>query len=271
MPMNLNDLRQKPHLSASGVQDYVDCGLLYKFSRIDKIPPESTPAEMILGSAIHRALADFYQVLKSGRKLTANELETAFEKYWRFLTHGKEDIEYKEGKDFDTHLLEGKNLLNVFHQELPSDEFQIIGVEQAFNFMLDGLQVPVIGIFDLVLEDSSGTIIIVDHKSTSKSYSDKEVNKNLQMSIYKIAAQANGFHDREILLRLDCLIKTKQPKFSQFWTSRSEIDEIKAAKLIKSVWDGISKCVFVPNPAHWKCENCSYSRICHEWFVGNHE
>ena len=35
--MELGELRQQPHLSASGIGDYVECSLLYKFSRIDKL------------------------------------------------------------------------------------------------------------------------------------------------------------------------------------------------------------------------------------------
>ena len=31
--MSLTELRQKPHLSASSIGDYVECGLLYKFGR----------------------------------------------------------------------------------------------------------------------------------------------------------------------------------------------------------------------------------------------
>ena len=37
---HISEIRGQPHLSASSVNDYLDCGLLYKFSRIDKIQPE---------------------------------------------------------------------------------------------------------------------------------------------------------------------------------------------------------------------------------------
>ena len=35
--MDIHELRKKPHLSVSAINDYIDCGLLYKFSRIDKL------------------------------------------------------------------------------------------------------------------------------------------------------------------------------------------------------------------------------------------
>ena len=38
--MLLSELRQTPHLSASSIGDFIECGLLYKFGRIDRIPME---------------------------------------------------------------------------------------------------------------------------------------------------------------------------------------------------------------------------------------
>jgi putative RecB family exonuclease len=264
--MDIHKLRSQPHLSASAINDYCDCGLRYKLSRVDLLPPESTPAEMVLGSAIHRALADFYQELKSGRNLTANELETAFENHWRFLTHDREDIEYKESRDFDTHLLEGKNLVNVFHREFKPDGFKIIGIEQPFSFNLEGLPVPIIGVYDLLVE-SEGVITICDTKTSQRAFSNADVDKNLQMTIYHLS-KANGHNDREkILLRLDVLIKTQTPKFAQYYTSRDEVAEIKATKKIMAVWDGICKNVFIPNTESFKCPSCSYRSHCEAWFM----
>ncbi|NTU61023.1 MAG: hypothetical protein HGA95_01645 [Caldiserica bacterium] len=37
--MKLSDIRNTPHLSSSSVNDYIECGLLYKFGRIDKKIP----------------------------------------------------------------------------------------------------------------------------------------------------------------------------------------------------------------------------------------
>jgi len=38
--MDLTTLRQQPHLSSSSIGDYVECSLLYKFGRIDRLPME---------------------------------------------------------------------------------------------------------------------------------------------------------------------------------------------------------------------------------------
>lgn len=269
--MDIKSLRVKPHLSVSGINDYCECGLLYKFNRIDKLKPESKSAELAFGSSIHTVLAEFYNCLITGRKLTVEHLEEIFETQWRFLAQDNEEIQYKPGKSYDSMLLEGKSLLKTFIKELQLDQSKIIGVEEPFSFMMEGLSIPIIGVYDLVLEDESGVITIVDHKTSSKSYGNKDVDQNFQMTVYNLAAKNNGFADRQILLRLDCLIKTKVSKFSQYYTSRSEMDEIKAIKKILSVWDGICKGVFIPNPESWRCASCGYAGVCDAWFMGNYK
>jgi superfamily I DNA/RNA helicase len=93
------------------------------------------------------------------------------------------------------------------------------------------------------------------------------VEKNFQLTVYNIAARANGFEDREILLRLDCLIKTKTPKFEQYYATRSEIEERKAIKKILAVYEGIQKGVFVPNDGSWKCAGCAFKKPCEKWLT----
>ena len=86
--------------------------------------------------------------------------------------------------------------------------------------------------------------------------------------MYQIAAKHNGYGDREILLRFDTLIKTKTPKFEQYWTTRSELDERRLIKKAAQVWDGITKGVFVANDTSWKCKGCAYKQACDEYLEG---
>ena len=256
--MDLIKLRDQPHLSVSAIQDYLDCSLMYLFSRVLKLPPEFKADALVFGSAVHAVLAEFYGELKTtGKKMSVNQLQEIFETHWQRLALNREDIQYKEGKDYDTLLLEGKELLAVFHQKLPEDEGTIIAIEEPFTFWIDGLPVPILGVWDLLLEDESGVITVVDHKTSSKAYSNADVDKNFQLTVYHTGAKANGFSDREVLLRFDCLIKTKSKKFEQYYSTRSEMDGKRAAKKILAVWDGIQKQVFIPNDDSWKCAGCS--------------
>jgi len=264
--MELNEMRKKPHLSASSINDYLDCGLLYKLGRILKLQPEIRPDALEFGSIIHKVLAEFYKHKLEGEIVPLLDLQILFEALWKKATENGPEITYKDGKNAEILLHEGKNLLSAYYQKLPRDDFQVIAIEEPFQFTLPNFPIPIIGVLDLVEEDEAGAIIITDWKTSSHAYSADEVDKHLQLTVYHLAARANGYSDREILLRFHCLIKTKAPKFEEYFTTRSEIDEIRAAKKIRHVWEGISKGVFIPNES-WKCKGCSYKGHCDAWFA----
>jgi len=266
--MDLWELKKEPHLSASSVNDYVECGLLYKLGRIDHIPLEFKSDALEFGSIIHLVLEEFYQEKMIGNKLLLKDLHASFESHWRKAAEGREDIQYAEGKDFETLLMDGKDLLTAWYNKLPQDDFRVLAIEEAFRFTIPNLPVPIIGAIDLIEEDESGTIIVTDWKTSGRAFSADEVDNNMQLTIYQMATKANGYGNREILLKFDALIKTKTPKFEPYWTVRSEIDERRVTKKILQVWEGITKRVFVPNDTSWKCKGCAYKNACDEWFLG---
>jgi putative RecB family exonuclease len=159
-------------------------------------------------------------------------------------------------------------LLTAWYSKLTDDKFKILAIEEAFSITIPEIPIPIIGAMDLVEEDESGTVIITDFKTSGRAYSRDEVDQNQQLTMYKIAAKKNGFGDREILLRFDTLIKTKTPKFEQYWTTRSELDERRLIKKASQVWEGISKGVFIGNDTSWKCKGCSYKTACNEFLEG---
>lgn len=259
--------RNISHLSASSINNYLECGQQYRFSRLEKLPAEFTPDNLIYGATIHKVVAEFYQIRKDGNHLPLPEMLEKFEEYWRAAAEDQPDILYSEGKDFETLLKEGLELLKVFHTNLPEDHFQVLAIEQPFQFSAEGLRVPIIGIFDLVEEDASGTIIVSDLKTSSRAYSTNEIDKNLQLTLYQLAVKHDGYHDREIILRLDCLIKTKKPRFEQYYTFRTPEDEQRLLKKIRKVYEGIARGVFIPNDTNWKCPNCAFKSYCDSWFA----
>jgi putative RecB family exonuclease len=265
--MLLSELRQQPHLSASSVGDYIECGMLYRFGRVDRLPMEFVSSDLEFGSVIHIVLAECYQAKMTGDKLTLKEIHESFRQHWHRVAEGREDIQYPEGKNFNTYLMQGVDLLTAWYSKLPDDNFKVIGIEQAFSFELADIPVPIIGAIDLVEEDESGAIIITDFKTAGRAYSIDEVDNNMQMTVYQLAMKSNRFGGREMLLKLDCLIKTKKPRFEQYYTTRDYVDELRLIRKIEKVWEGISNEVFVPNDTSWRHKNCPYRKTCDEWFL----
>jgi putative RecB family exonuclease len=265
--MNLAELRKTPHLSASGVNEYVECSLLYRFGRIDRLPMEFVAAELEFGTVIHKVLEEFYRAKMIGERRLLKDLHELFRALWKKATTERTDIQYQEGQTAEMLSMLGVDLLSVWFNKLQDDNFQVIAVEEAFSFNLPDVPIPIIGGIDLVEEDESGAIIITDFKTSGRSYSVDEVDRNQQLTVYQMAMKRNGHAGHEILLKFDCLIKTRSPKFESYWTTRSETDEIRMERKIRQVWSGINKGIFIPNDTSWKCPRCHYRKACDEWFL----
>lgn len=265
--MTLSELRKTEHLSASSIGTYVECSLLFYFSKILKLPMEEKSDNMEFGSSIHWVLEQYYQEKLIGEKLLLKDVHELFEKSWKMRAEDKTDISYTKGNDFKSLLMLGIDLLTVWYNKIPSDNYTILGIEQAFSFYLPGIEVPFIGGIDLIEEDAAGTIIVTDHKTSARAYSADEVDQNQQLTLYQMALKSMGYADREVLLKFDTLIKTKTPKFEQYWTTRSEIDEHRLIRKSVKVWEGIKAGIFIPNDTSWKCSSCAYKSACDEWFM----
>lgn len=264
--MDIKELRKQPHLSVSSINSYIECGLQYKFSKIEKQKPDFLSDNLVFGSCIHRILAEFNQEKMMGNVLTSDELETMFKQDWERSAKDKEDIEYSKGKSYRILLNQGVKLIAEFIKSVPENDNTILAIEEPFEFHIEGLDIPLIGVMDLVEEDPDGSLIITDYKTSKRSMAISEVDKNFQLTVYYTAAKANGYADREVNLKFDCLIKTQKPKFEQIYTNRSYDHTARALKKIKYVYDGILKGVFVPNDNSWRCSGCSYKSHCDNWF-----
>jgi len=197
------------------------------------------------------------------------EVQNAFEEFWQMEAKDRDEIKYSKGKDYESYLIQGKEMIAAWYNELQDDEFKIVGVEVGFSFEVPGIPVPVIGYIDLLEEEvESKTLIVTDFKTAARNFSAGEIDQNMQMTVYDLAVRSNGYSDWDILLRLDCLIKTKTPKFDQHYSIRTEYDRKRLIKKFQNVWEGINKGVFIPNDTSWKCKGCAYKSACQDWFEG---
>jgi len=265
--MKLQEFRKGPHLSASSIAEYMECGLSYRFSRIDHLKPEFHSDNMIFGSCIHQALADFHQERITGTILTLQELQDKFIYYWGIRAFDNPEIKYKQENSFQGFIEQGKALLEVYRENFHDHNLTVLAIEEPFKVYLEGIPIPVIGVMDLVEEDEQSNIVITDFKTAARSYSDKDVDKNPQLTLYHLASRINGYENRNIIMKLDVMVKTKIPQFKRYYTIRNHWDEIKIVRKISEVWKGISKGVFIPNDTSWKCNECSYKTACNDWYV----
>lgn len=265
--MDIFELRKQPHLSVSSINSYLNCSLMYKFSRIDKFKQDYLSDNLIFGSTIHKVLAEYNQEKMIGNLLSFEDLEEIFRKEWEDAAKDNDEIQYSKNVSYRILLNQGIKMLQTFIDRVPENNATIVAIEEPFIFNIEGMDIPIIGIMDLVEEDEDGTLTITDYKTSKRSMAIRDVDNSFQLTVYYTAAKANGYADRDINLKFDCLIKTQKPKFEQIYTARLDIHSLRAIKKIKHVWDGIQKGVFIPNDTSWFCSYCSYKSYCNEWYA----
>lgn len=268
--MDIHELRQQPHLSFSAINEYLNCGLKYRFSRVDKVQPEFVPDVLVFGRCIHQVLEEFNHQRLIGEIPSLSTLTGIFETCWDKAVEDSH-VKYSKGKDFQTLRQEGTALIRQFYENQSADDYQILAIEEPFSIQLDALSYPIIGSVDLIEEDSDGTLIITDYKTAGRAFSQAEIDQNMQLTLYQMAMGQNGFSDRDMILKLDCLIKTQTPKYEQYYTVRNHSDISKLLNVIKSVSKGIAHEVFTPTATGWMCTNCGFKTHCDQWLTGEEQ
>jgi len=165
-------------LSYSAISTYLQCPLQYKLIYIDRLKrlPKSY---FSFGRSLHNTTAYFY----SATFTEPPHLSKLLEYYGRnWVSEGYKSKE-EEKENFEL----GKVILGVFHKVNSEDYKKPLVVEYSFNVNLDGIILT--GIIDRVDKLPSENLEIIDYKSGKSFPSENELSKDLQLSLYHIAAE----------------------------------------------------------------------------------
>ncbi len=171
------------YLSYSQIETFKTCPLHYKLKYILKIPTPQSPAQSF-GTSIHATLKDFYEAVGSGQKPTEKLAEELLIKNWirdGYQNKNHEQKMIKEGNKFLASYLE-----NFFDKNrIP------VAMEQPFLIPLTATgerPLKIGGKIDRIDDLGGGNIEIIDYKTGANVPSEKEVNHDLQLTFYALAA-----------------------------------------------------------------------------------
>jgi putative RecB family exonuclease len=234
---------------------YLRCPLQYYFRYVCglKMPPTG---DMTLGRTVHGALEDIYrQKIESGQDLPLDRVCDSFSDRWE----NEAQLTLFQGDESAGHLKdEGVRLLGVYHSTV-APTVQPAEVEREFLVDTGATELPLKGYIDLI--DSNGTII--DHKTTKRSFPQDAAQKDLQLTAYAMAYR-QLYGQPENGLRLDALVRNKQPKVQQLATARSQADVDRFLRLAGQVERAIKAEAFYPSD-NYMCGVCGYGEMCGEW------
>ena len=165
-------------LSYTQIALYQSCPLHYKLQYIDGLKPKDK-WYFSFGSTLHLCAQYFFKV-RVPPSPSLEELLQFYEQNW--ISEGYESAE--EEANYETY---GREILSKFW-EIHSADFRMpVAVERIFYIDIEGVKLR--GYLDRVDKLDSGRLSIVDYKSNQGLFTQDDLEKNLQLTLYQLAAE----------------------------------------------------------------------------------
>lgn len=169
------------HLSYSAILTFLRNQVEFQKRYIAKVWDNAKTPSLVVGTAFHKAMEEFYRDAPMQEAITAGLKEIEITSDY--------EIDYGKTGSREKMIQEYTNLINKYFEECP--KYEVVDVEQRLESPVNG--VPMVGVIDLVVRNSAGNIDLIDHKTvTSYSPEDEENYKYLlQGYIYLVLAEAH--------------------------------------------------------------------------------
>ena len=243
-------------VSPTGLQTYLECPRKYRYSKVLRIRPVSERTAVSLGTLGHAALEAYYRDGTNPAKAFREVAER-----WKAEQGIEGDEELDRKIDAMEEVLEhypgwvaDKDTFEVLNVEVP---FQVAFGKGRGRFVLNGR-------FDLVVRANTG-LWILDHKFVSSFLPDAELDTNLQVTLYTLAASHlwptetfNGVIINQIKMSMP---KTTEP-FRRDYCYRNAAQLFAAERHLEDVLSRLRKERSYPPYPGKHCTWCSYRSLC---------
>ena len=232
-------------LNPSAVEAFRGCPQKYLFSYLWSLQ-EGPKATFTFGRVMHGTIRRFMTELKKGNRLPFEEVQRIFETEWSAV--GFED-DYQEGE----YKKDGLAQLRAFHEFILSAPPEVLEIEKTFELPVEN-DVILKGRIDLINSLGRNDAEIVDYK-TGKPRTSWEARRNLQLSIYAIAAK-EIFDLNPVRLVFHYLQSNERQE-----TTRDAKQLLEAQNIVQETAADIRAGNFPPRPT-FACRSCAYRPIC---------
>ncbi len=231
-------------LSYSSISTYETCPAKYKFQYEDKLPTTSSPA-LAFGDALHRTLHRFHDrpvpVAPS-----VEELHEMLDAEWV-------DDGYRDPGEEALYREHARQVLAEYHRA-NAGSFRIpAALEFRFTVEIEGVQLS--GVIDRMDRIPGGGYEIVDYKTSRRLPPKAIVDRDLQLSLYYLAAQEIWGIEPERLTLYYLLPGERMTTF------RTPADADDLRRRIATVAERIAAGKFEPR-ANPLCDWCDFQHVC---------
>ena len=250
--------RAELHVSVSQVKSWLICSRRYLYRYIRGVEPEHRSPNLVLGSAVHEALAAFYVGVKAGQVPGVDELVAHFTDAWARGLQGDPPLLLPDGVTAGNIEDQGIGLVKAFAEYAAVPE-KVVSVEQLFAVDIadpktgELIEEQLVGYLDAVVIEG-GKQLILEHKTAARRWSQDQLDYDIQAAVYLAVTGAEK-------LRFQVLLKTKTPGFVTHDVTRTEEAKTEAFEIVCRVLDAIRAGISWPNRG-WQCRTCEYRRRC---------
>lgn len=254
----------RPHWSYSSISQYLRCPLQYFFQRVLGLPSHTVSSNLVLGGAVHAALAEYHLRLQRKETVVTTDITNAFHASWKEREE-MEEILYRDGDSRDDCLAQGVHLLDIYFAEPPPE--RIVAVEREimaplFNSRGDYLENPLLAVTDLITAEDQH-LKVTEFKTSGRAYSESEAETSLQPTCY--AHAVSEVFGQQAVIEYAVLVKTKTPKLQRLTATRYADDFGRLGDLVQAVERGVQLGIFYPVESPINCSSCPYRQPCREW------
>lgn len=172
---------------------------------------------------------------------------------------------------------------SIWNKILRDAQGNMIGTEYPFEVKINGTDVPLIGIMDLVIEEDPETIHIIDYKSGAWVQNYAECREDIQVKIYSMASRKEfiedvnkkGYKYKNVILTFDYFTSdpitlaftADEDAATEQWTA-NKINEIQSTqwidRIVRSNEDFSQRWA-------WKCRSLCDTEVCISKWRGKFE
>ncbi len=250
--------RAQLHCSVSQVRAYLSCPRRFEMRYLLGAEPEHRSANLVLGSAVHEALASYYAKYQRGIEPVADGVMAAFSDAFDEEVAKEPAVLLDDGETLGQLKDSGVALVRAFLDNVVPPE-RVLAVESAFACDVvdpltgEVLEEQLIGYLDAVVEDA-GRLVVLEHKTAARAWSADQLEHDLQVSLYQAATGADA-------VRLQVLTKTKVAKLLLHELVRDERQQVEAVEVVCQVLKAIRAAAFWRQRG-WACRECEFRARC---------
>lgn len=253
-----------PVYSHTQLETFRICPKKYEFRYLlrPEVPSVET-AETLLGSAVHKTLAQLYQDVSMEKVPELSQLEKNFEDLWRREWHSGVRI-YGDYDAEDYKRIGKKCLRDFYERNHPFNQSRTLGLDYRATVSLDNSgRYRMTGSIDRLAKGADGGYEIHDYKTGKHLPSQEALEADQQLTLYNLLVRQLWPGVEQIVsiwhfLRFDEVLKTSR--------SPEQVEEAKE-KVIARIdeIEGSRAAGHFPTRVSDFCSWCDYKQICPAW------